>query len=56
MKTKEEILQIVIRTIDNESNAIKNLKSQVNDDFSKAIGLIYNSSGRVIITGIGKLL
>ncbi|OQX80365.1 MAG: D-arabinose 5-phosphate isomerase [Bacteroidetes bacterium 4484_249] len=54
MKTSEEILQIVIRTIDNELNAIKNLKSQVNDDFSKAVELIYNSSGRVIITGIGK--
>jgi len=54
LKTSEEILQIVIRTIDNELNAIKNLKSQVNDDFSKAVELIYNSSGRVIITGIGK--
>ena len=54
MKTSEEILQIVIRTIDNELNAIKNLKSQVNDDFSRAVELIYNSSGRVIITGIGK--
>ncbi len=54
MKTSEEILQIVIRTIDNELNAINNLKSQVNDDFSKAVELIYHSSGRVIITGIGK--
>ncbi|MFC4398755.1 SIS domain-containing protein [Mariniflexile soesokkakense] len=37
-----------------ESKAILNLSSLVNDDFADAVKLIYNSNGRVIITGIGK--
>lgn len=37
-----------------ESKAISNLSNLVNDDFSDAVNLIYNSKGRVIITGIGK--
>ncbi|WP_445732937.1 KpsF/GutQ family sugar-phosphate isomerase [Mariniflexile sp.] len=37
-----------------ESKAILNLSSLVNDDFANAVELIYNSKGRVIITGIGK--
>ncbi|MFD1614984.1 KpsF/GutQ family sugar-phosphate isomerase [Gelatiniphilus marinus] len=37
-----------------ESKAISNLASLVTDDFAQAVKLIYNSKGRVIITGIGK--
>ncbi|MFI0430112.1 SIS domain-containing protein [Mariniflexile sp. HMF6888] len=37
-----------------ESKAIFNLSNLVNDDFADAVNLIYNSKGRVIITGIGK--
>ena len=37
-----------------ESKAILNLSNLVNDDFADAVELIYNSKGRVIITGIGK--
>ncbi len=54
MKSIKEINQIAQRTINNELNAIKNLKSQITDDFAKAVMLIYESTGRVIITGIGK--
>ncbi|WP_442809384.1 KpsF/GutQ family sugar-phosphate isomerase [Tamlana sp. 2201CG12-4] len=37
-----------------ESEAILNLSTLITDDFAKAVQLIYNSKGRVIITGIGK--
>ncbi|MBT8243765.1 MAG: KpsF/GutQ family sugar-phosphate isomerase [Winogradskyella sp.] len=37
-----------------ESKAIANLVNLLTDDFALAIELIYNSKGRVIITGIGK--
>ena len=37
-----------------ESDAIANLSNLLNEDFSNTVELIYNSKGRVIITGIGK--
>ncbi|WP_194768081.1 KpsF/GutQ family sugar-phosphate isomerase [Tamlana sp. I1] len=37
-----------------QSKAIFNLSSLVTDEFADAVNLIYNSKGRVIITGIGK--
>ena len=37
-----------------ESAAIANLSNLINAEFANAVELIYNSKGRVIITGIGK--
>jgi arabinose-5-phosphate isomerase len=37
-----------------ESEAIKNLISCLNHNFKKAINLIFNCKGRVVVTGIGK--
>ena len=54
MGNKEDIKRIGIETIEKEYSAIINLKKSVNDDFVRCVELIYNSSGRVIITGIGK--
>lgn len=54
MKDKNSIIDIAKQTIEMESKAILNLSSLVNDDFAEAVQLIYNSKGRVIITGIGK--
>ncbi|MFH1000661.1 MAG: D-arabinose 5-phosphate isomerase, partial [Bacteroidota bacterium] len=54
MKSSEEIKKIAIRTFDEESNAINNLKNFITDDFVETVNLIYHSKGRVIITGIGK--
>ncbi len=53
-KTPKEIKIAAIRTLDIEAKAIETLKEYVNDDFSAVIKIIYNSSGRVVITGIGK--
>ncbi|WP_207303302.1 KpsF/GutQ family sugar-phosphate isomerase [Hyunsoonleella flava] len=37
-----------------EAKAILNLSTLVDDDFANAVELIFNSKGRVVITGIGK--
>ncbi len=50
----KSILEIAKETIEAESKAIFNLSNLITEDFSEAVNLIYNSKGRVIITGIGK--
>ncbi len=54
MNTTESILNLAKKTIDLERDAIANLSHLLTDDFANAVSLIYNSKGRVIITGIGK--
>lgn len=54
MKTSDEIKDIAIQTITKEYLAIEKLKNNINDDFVKVVELIFNSKGRVIVTGIGK--
>lgn len=54
MKNKAAILKSAQDTIELEGQAILNLKSLLDNDFVNATQLIYNSKGRVIITGIGK--
>jgi arabinose-5-phosphate isomerase len=54
LKNRNQIISVAKKTIDTESKAIKNLVNLIDDSFADAIEYIYNSSGRVIITGIGK--
>lgn len=54
MSNTDLILKIAKETIDMESKAIANLSNLLTKDFANATQLIYNSKGRVIITGIGK--
>lgn len=54
LNTKQTILKTAKTTITIESDAIANLSNLLTDDFADATQLIYNSKGRVIITGIGK--
>jgi arabinose-5-phosphate isomerase len=54
LNSKQSILEIARKTIDIERDAIANLSHLLTDDFADAVSLIYNSKGRVIITGIGK--
>jgi len=49
-----QIIAVAKKTIETEGKAILNLASLVNEEFAEAIDFIYNSQGRVIITGIGK--
>ncbi|MBE9489480.1 MAG: KpsF/GutQ family sugar-phosphate isomerase [Bacteroidetes bacterium] len=54
MSNTDSIIKIAKETINIESNAIANLSNLINEDFANATQAIYNSKGRVIITGIGK--
>lgn len=54
MKNKNTIIENAKQTILTESTAIANLVNFLNDDFKNAINFIYNSKGRVVVTGIGK--
>ncbi len=54
MKNNKKIINSANRTLARELSSIKNLKSTFNNSFCKAIDLIYNSKGRVVITGVGK--
>ena len=54
MKNSEEIKNIAIQVINDEEKAIANLKNYIDDAFSKAVEALYSTSGRVVVTGIGK--
>ncbi|MBT5871221.1 MAG: KpsF/GutQ family sugar-phosphate isomerase [Bacteroidetes bacterium] len=54
MVNNDKIISVAKQTIETESKAILNLVSLVNHEFAEAVRYIYQSNGRVIITGIGK--
>ena len=54
MKDNSSIINNAKNTILSESKAIANLANLVDENFENAVNSIYNSKGRVIITGIGK--
>ncbi|EAR00110.1 SIS domain-containing protein [Maribacter sp. HTCC2170] len=54
MNNSETILNLAKKTIETESQAIGNLASLLDGNFSKTVESILNSKGRVVITGIGK--
>lgn len=54
MKSKEEIIRIAANVIEQETNTISYLKNLIDNEFAKAVELIFNSKGRLVVTGIGK--
>jgi len=54
LNKKEQIILVAKKTIETEGKAITNLIDLVDEEFAEAVDFIYNSKGRVIITGIGK--
>lgn len=54
MEKKNKILELATKTIQTEAQSISSLSDQLDDDFFHVVEKIYNSKGRVIITGIGK--
>nr|WP_288834375.1 KpsF/GutQ family sugar-phosphate isomerase [uncultured Flavobacterium sp.] len=54
MISKENILAIAKKTILSESEAIIKLIDYLDDNFSKAVEIIFQSKGRLVVTGIGK--
>ena len=51
---KEKIIEVALRTIELETNAVNGLKASVDAGFIKAVEQIANSKGRLIVSGIGK--
>lgn len=54
MKSPDKIKELALSTLKIEADAILNLSHFVGDDFVKSVELIFDSKGRVIVTGIGK--
>jgi len=54
LSSKKSIVGLAKETIEIESLAISQLAGFIDETFAEAVELIHNSSGRVIITGIGK--
>ncbi|MAN26674.1 MULTISPECIES: KpsF/GutQ family sugar-phosphate isomerase [Mesonia] len=51
---QKNILSVAKETISNEARAIEELISLIDEEFAQAVEHIYKSTGRVVITGIGK--
>ena len=49
-----EALDIARQVLDTEARAILGLISQLNGDFPKAVTLLHDCTGRVIVSGMGK--
>jgi len=49
-----QIISVAKQTIETESKAILYLAQLVDEEFADAVETVYNSKGRVVITGIGK--
>jgi arabinose-5-phosphate isomerase len=52
--TKENIKFNAKKTIESESQSIAKLLDFIDDSFAEAVQSIYNSKGRLVVTGIGK--
>jgi arabinose-5-phosphate isomerase len=52
--TKENIIESAKKTLISESQSIAKLTDYIDDSFVESVKLIYNSKGRLIVTGIGK--
>jgi len=54
VKNNSEIIEIGKQAIKHEAKSITLLENFINEDFAESVKEIFNSKGRVIITGIGK--
>ena len=54
MKSREEIKQIAVQVITDEKKAVENLCGYIGDAFAEVVETIFSTSGRVVVTGIGK--
>jgi len=54
LKLSDQIISTAKETISNEADAIANLENFIDEEFTKAVEVIYKSEGRVVVTGIGK--
>lgn len=52
--SQKKLVDLAVGVIEQEAQAVSNLKQYINEEFVDIVNLIYNSKGRLIITGIGK--
>ena len=52
--TLNSINELAKDVLEIEAKAILRLKNNIGDDFDKAVDILYNCKGRVIVTGMGK--
>lgn len=50
----ENLIEIAQKVLTIEAESLQTLKERINEDFLKAVEIIHNSKGRVVVTGIGK--
>src|SRR5512139_2588924 len=50
----DSIIDIARRVLKIEADAVLGLADRLNSDFEKAVEIIYQSKGRVVVTGMGK--
>lgn len=53
-KSIDKIKELAISTLNIEADSVRNLQNYINNDFVATVKLIYESKGRVVVTGIGK--
>ena len=54
MTKNGEIIQFASQIIENEANAIINLKAKLDDDFAEVVALALENKGNLVFSGIGK--
>ena len=54
MKKNEEIFQLALQVIDNEIDAIANMRTKIDENFSSAVDILLKNKGMTVFTGIGK--
>lgn len=54
MTDLKPIMRVARETIETEAKAIQHLSTLIDEEFASAVAYIYQSKGRVIVTGVGK--
>jgi arabinose-5-phosphate isomerase len=54
MKVQETIREKILKAIDIELESLKRFRDTLDPNFEKAVELIFNSKGKVVLTGVGK--
>ncbi|CUU06143.1 arabinose-5-phosphate isomerase [Candidatus Thermokryptus mobilis] len=54
IETEKDVIEIGKRVIRIEANAVAELEDRIDESFAEVVDLILGSTGRVVITGVGK--
>jgi arabinose-5-phosphate isomerase len=54
LNIEKNIKSIATRALINEAKAVENLTNYIDGDFEQCVRAIYQSTGRVVVTGVGK--